>query len=164
MSVIHLHVPIIQKMIPRNKLTRQQVLKLIEDHPEVYDFIRDYAMMIDDDIYEIPRYIDTKAITDECALFNHSCEPNCDYDSANSEWALIARRDIDQGEELTIHYGCFETEGSLMAGVKCNCGATSCQGQLKFDFWRNKKWQRQFENVATAFIKRKICQLRENNN
>jgi hypothetical protein len=120
--------------------------------------------MIDDDLFEVPRYIDTKTITitDECVLFNHSCEPNCDYDSSDGKWALIARRDIDKGEELTYHYGCFETEDSLMTGMKCNCGAVSCQGELTFDYWRNKDWQRQFENVASAFIKRKIRQLDEN--
>lgn len=106
----------------------------MEDHPEAYDFIQDYAMMLDDDLFEIPRYINTESITDECALFNHSCEPNCDHDSSKSEWALIARRDINPGEELTYHYGCFETEDSLMAGINCNCGTVSCRGVLKFDF------------------------------
>ncbi len=30
----------------RNKFTRQQILKLMEDHPEAYDFIQDYPMII----------------------------------------------------------------------------------------------------------------------
>jgi SET domain-containing protein len=148
----------------RNKFTRQQVLKLMEDHPEACDYIRDYALMIDDDLFEVPRYLDTKSITDQCALFNHSCEPNCDYDSSNGKWALIARRDIDEGEELTYHYGCFEIEDSLIAGMKCNCGTASCQGQLNFDFWRNKDCQLRFENVSSAFIQRKIHQLNESDN
>ncbi|CAF3614723.1 unnamed protein product [Rotaria socialis] len=145
---------------PRFKFTREQLLQIMESYPEVSEFIRNYSLMIDDDVFEAPRHLLTQEITDECALFNHSCEPNCDFDGSNDSWTLKARRDIHVGEELTIHYGIFETERSLMAGVQCRCGATSCVGQLRFDFWRNCEWQRKFEHVASPFIQKKIRDLR----
>jgi SET domain-containing protein len=136
----------------RNKFTREQVLKLMKDHPEAYEYIRDYTLMTDDDLFEVPRYIDTKTITDECALFNHSCEPNCDFDSSSAEWTLIARRDIDKGEELTCHYGCFETEDSLPA-VKVNSNSTSGAikiGNVNLEMWRLLLSNAKFVNWTEA--------------
>ncbi|CAF3567133.1 unnamed protein product [Rotaria sordida] len=145
---------------PRFKFTRKQLLELMKMYPQASSYIENYSVMIDDDLFDVPRYILTQETTDECALFNHSCEPNCDFDGSNNGWALRARRDINVGEELTIHYGNFETEDSLMTGVQCMCGASTCVGQLRFDFWRNHEWQRKFEHVASPFIQKKIRELR----
>ena len=146
---------------PRYKFTRQETLELMKIYPEATDYIRNYTLMIDDNRFSVPRYVLTQGITDECTLFNHSCKPNCDFDGSNNGWALRARRNIDAEEELTIHYGCFETEESLTTGMQCNCGATTCVGQLQFDFWRNCEWQRQYGHVASPFIQKKISQLRK---
>ena len=50
-------------------------------------------------------YIDTKD-TDKIKYINHSCEPNCDVtDRDKSTLNLVAKRNINNGEELTIDYG-----------------------------------------------------------
>jgi len=49
---------------------------------------------------------------------NHSCDPNMAK-------GLVALRDIDAGEELTVDYTQFSTKDWEM---KCNCEAKSCTG------------------------------------
>ncbi|CAF1280453.1 unnamed protein product [Rotaria sp. Silwood1] len=145
---------------PRFKFTRKKLVGLMEMYPQASEYIRNYAVMIEDDFFALPYCTLTQELTDECALFNHSCEPNCDVEGPSNGWIITARRDIKVGEELTIHYGIFETENSLMAGTQCMCSADNCVGQLRFDFWRDHEWQRKFEHMASPYIQKKIRELR----
>jgi hypothetical protein len=64
---------------------------------------------------------------------NHCCEPNCEFDSfdetgPNGEHPplyLIALRDIQPGEELTIDYN-WPAENAIV----CGCQAASCRGWI----------------------------------
>jgi len=56
---------------------------------------------------------------------NHSCDPNV---RSNNSGGLIALRDIEPGEELTIDYAQFSTKDWSM---ECNCGSKNCKGVLK---------------------------------
>ncbi len=50
-------------------------------------------------------YIDT-AMTDKIKFINHNCSYNCDiFDRDEDSLFLIADRDIEPGEELTLDYG-----------------------------------------------------------
>lgn len=50
-------------------------------------------------------YVDVKH-TDDIKYINHNCDPNCYVDAdANGNLLLVAARDINPGEELTIDYG-----------------------------------------------------------
>lgn len=50
-------------------------------------------------------YIDT-ATTDKIKYINHRCEYNCDViESENNQLMLVATKNINAGEELTIDYG-----------------------------------------------------------
>ncbi|UJR25601.1 hypothetical protein I4U23_006945 [Adineta vaga] len=145
---------------PTNKMTKAAVLALIEGHPEAADYLRYYTYMLDDDLFDVPRHYKTQETTEDCLLFNHSCEPNCGFGGEEEE-LVIAIRDIEPGEELTYHYGLMDSENSLWTGLMCKCGATNCNGELKFDWWRDPKWQDKFEKYAGAHIKRKIKKLRQ---
>lgn len=56
---------------------------------------------------------------------NHSCDPNV---TSNNNGGLIALRNIEPGEEITIDYAQFSTKDWSM---KCNCGAKSCRGEVR---------------------------------
>jgi hypothetical protein len=73
----------------------------------------------------------------------------------------MAIRDIDIGEELTYHYGCLDSETTLSTDFICKCGAESCVGKLKYDFWRDPEWQKKYEQYSGDHIKQKIRKLRE---
>lgn len=53
---------------------------------------------------------------------NHSCEPNCFFDTARME--VVALRDIAAGEELGFFYP--SSEWHMAQPFDCLCGATAC--------------------------------------
>ena len=71
-------------------------------------------------MYMIPRTFAAQQNNDECVLFNHSCEPNCGFDTGDGN-TIVASRDIAVGEELTYDYHFLETEPSLIRGLECKC-------------------------------------------
>ena len=56
------------------------------------------------------------------AALNHSCDPNVILDTGNMQ--MVARRDIEKGEELSFFYPA--TEWEMDAPFICLCGAANC--------------------------------------
>ena len=56
------------------------------------------------------------------AALNHSCDPNVILDTTHMQ--MLARRDIEKGEELSFFYP--STEWEMDAPFICLCGATNC--------------------------------------
>ncbi len=56
------------------------------------------------------------------AALNHSCDPNVILDT--EKMLMIARRDIEKGEELSFFYP--STEWEMQAPFICLCGAANC--------------------------------------
>jgi len=56
---------------------------------------------------------------------NHSCDPNTEFVGLN----LVARRDIRNGEELTVDYATFYDRH--MTPFDCDCGSPACRGRVE---------------------------------
>jgi len=56
------------------------------------------------------------------SALNHSCDPNVILDTENL--LMVARRDIEKGEELSFFYP--STEWEMDAPFICLCGASNC--------------------------------------
>jgi hypothetical protein len=56
------------------------------------------------------------------AALNHSCDPNVILDT--ERMVMIARRDIEKGEELSFFYP--STEWEMQAPFICLCGSKNC--------------------------------------
>ena len=56
------------------------------------------------------------------AALNHSCDPNVILDTAKMQ--MVARRDIEKGEELSFFYP--STEWEMDAPFICLCGSANC--------------------------------------
>lgn len=56
---------------------------------------------------------------------NHSCDANCAMEGLN----MVAARDIQQNQELTLDYAYFLDK--TMEPFQCNCGAENCRGIIK---------------------------------
>src|SRR5271169_72373 len=56
---------------------------------------------------------------------NHSCDPNTWLDGLD----LVARRPIEEGEQLTVDYATFC--GPSMTPFRCSCGASECRGEIR---------------------------------
>jgi D-alanine-D-alanine ligase len=57
---------------------------------------------------------------------NHSCDPNTGFSGLD----IVAIRDIDIGEELTIDYTTFYDEH--MTSFNCQCGSPKCRGRIQY--------------------------------
>ena len=82
-------------------------------------------------------FLDAKLMGSDARYANHSCDPNCDLQKWNvlgeSRIALVSKRSIEIGEEITYNYQYFadEFEGSsLMQRQICKCGAKNCSGTI----------------------------------
>jgi hypothetical protein len=62
----------------------------------------------------------------DAIYINHSCEPNCEFDFEGEQAFVMASRDIDTGEELTLDYA-YDPSGPPEA---CVCGTDACRGTI----------------------------------
>jgi hypothetical protein len=86
---------------------------------------------------------------------NHSCEPNC---GVRGSVALVARRDIAPGEELTFDYGTTDTVGLEM---ECKCGAPTCRGVVTSDDWKDPAFRARNEEYLSLYIHELVSLLQE---
>jgi len=64
-------------------------------------------------------------------LVNHSCNPNCMHVfNEFGTFDLIARRDIDAGDQVTHDTSAYEYEVEHFS-QKCLCGSDNCRGEVK---------------------------------
>lgn len=61
---------------------------------------------------------------------NHSCDPNCVFAAPHS-LNIIAARDINKGDDLTMDYATF-CDGT-MKPFDCLCGSRLCRGRIQAD-------------------------------
>jgi hypothetical protein len=82
---------------------------------------------------------------DNDALINHSCDPNLWFDG----WALIARRDIKSGEELTFDYA---TGSTHPLSSECCCGSRICRGKVSGNEYKDDDFQKRFQGHFCPYM------------
>ena len=95
--------------------TKEETLEIFAKQPHLKEFIQKYAYMLEDDLFIWPREFQEQRTQCQCLFFNHSCSANLGHER-NDLNRKIAIKDIEVGEELTLHYTCFDTENSLDIG------------------------------------------------
>lgn len=68
--------------------------------------------------------IDGKTLKNRARYINHSCDPNCDIMITKRTIWIVAKRDIQEGEELSYNYGFTAKQ------YRCSCGAKNCRGYI----------------------------------
>lgn len=91
---------------------------------------------------------------------NHSCDSTTWMDD---EVTLVARQDIEAGEEATVDYALFTTQSNWMLDTRCRCGSPYCRRIITGDDWRRKDVQERYRNHFSPFINRRIERLVEDN-
>lgn len=84
---------------------------------------------------------------------NHSCDPNTYELFEDDSSYIVARRDIQAGEEITVDYNINISVGTSWP---CRCRSTRCRGEVVGDFFRLPlKWQREYRPyLASWFVER----------
>ena len=86
------------------------------------EWFDNYAYPVSDEYYDLWSHE-----PEEWKPINHSCEPNLWY-KGDGTLRIVARRDIKQGEELTLDYVMFLANTHLH--FDCNCGESSCRHKV----------------------------------
>lgn len=89
---------------------------------------------------------------------NHSCDSST---WMRDEATLVARRDIDAGEEATVDYALFTTQSNWMLDTRCRCGSPYCRRIITGDDWRREDVQERYQGHFSPFINRRIEKLRK---
>jgi uncharacterized protein len=84
---------------------------------------------------------------------NHSCDSSTWMED---EVTLVARRDIEPREEITVDYALFTTQSNWMLDNRCHCGSPHCRRIITGDDWRRKDVQERYRNHFSPFINRRI--------
>src|SRR5204863_3462713 len=59
-------------------------------------------------------------------FINHSCQPNLQSRIIRGHILYLSKRDIEEGEELTVDYN-FSKK---IEEVRCRCGSPACRGAI----------------------------------
>lgn len=113
------------------------------------------VQQIDDDVFEV--FTREEADSDPTYFMNHSCNPNV---WMQNEVTLIARRDIDTGEELTADYALWEAAENWVADWKCSCRSLLCRVVITGRDWKLPDLQGRYRGHFAPFVNRLIATSR----
>ena len=88
-------------------------------------------------------------------LLNHSCDPTLAW--APDADALVAFRDVELGEELTVDYATWSTDPGLL--VRCHCETYRCRQLVTGDDWRIPQVQQRYAGHLAAEVQRAVDAL-----
>jgi hypothetical protein len=111
----------------------------------LYSFIQ-----IDENLYLVEDLEVTQCLL---ASMNHSCDSST---WMADEVTLVARRDIEAGEEATVDYALFTTQSNWMLDRRCRCGSSHCRRIITGDDWMREDVQERYRNHFSPFINRRI--------
>jgi uncharacterized protein len=86
-------------------------------------------------------------------FINHSCDPNC---WMQDEVTLVARRDIQPGEELTADYAMWEADEAHVGPWACTCCSSLCRTRFTGTDWRLPELQERYKGRFSPFINARI--------
>jgi hypothetical protein len=86
---------------------------------------------------------------------NHHCDSNI---WMQDEVTLVARRNIDKGEELTIDYALWETDPSWQ--MLCYCGSPSCRRVVTGNDWKLPELRIRYQEHFSPYIVARIQNLK----
>ena len=81
---------------------------------------------------------------------NHCCDPNL---AIQGQIVLVAMRDIDASEELTIDWATTDDGDHRMT---CRCGSPRCRGTVTGKDWMKPELQERYRGWFCWFLQRKI--------
>jgi uncharacterized protein len=88
---------------------------------------------------------------------NHSCDPNV---WLANEITLVARRDINTGDELTFDLAMFWVPDEEEWGpLECHCGSTLCRQVFTSRDWRRVELHERYGNHFSPYILDRIAHL-----
>ena len=110
----------------------QEIESWDDDRRQAFDW---YGFRCGEDRYSLPEGLSRE--------MNHSCDPTTWWRGSTR---LVARRDIEAGEEITYDYTTCEIDdvGGNAFEMKCSCGSRNCRGTISSRDYLDPGWQLQY--------------------
>ena len=88
-------------------------------------------------------------------FLNHNCTPNSGF---KGQIFLVAMRDIEMNEEITIDYAMVlhRSSDGPRYKLECLCGDARCREIITDEDWKDKKLQEKYNGYFQYFIQEKI--------
>ncbi|NHJ33725.1 MAG: SET domain-containing protein, partial [Asgard group archaeon] len=124
-----------------------------KDEAEKEAAIGKITMQLDEDLFSVEFEYE-----DPSDCMNHSCDPNV---WMKDEVTLIARRDIQPDEELTLDYALIEAWEDFIPLWECACGSQLCRKKFTGKDWRIPELQARYSNHFIPILNKRIAKIRE---
>lgn len=111
--------------------------------------IQRHSLQVDEDLYQVPLSAPGPA-----DYVNHSCNPNAGF---RGQIALVALRDIKEGEEICIDYAMCD--GSPYDQFDCQCGEPNCRGRVTGEDWSRPELMARYKGYFSPYLQLRIDQL-----
>ena len=118
-----------------------------------YNFISTIGYQVDDDLVSSPI---TRGQLSSAEYLNHSCDANCGF---KGQMSVIAMRNLQKGEELTIDYALCVTSDLLLFQSPCLCGASTCRKLISAQDWKIPALQKRYHGYFQPYIQERINEL-----
>lgn len=102
----------------------------------------------DDDLFSVEDRGD-----DMGYFINHSCDSNAWMKDA---YALVAKRNIQVGEEVTADYALWEADPNYISKWKCQCGSMVCRKRITGNDWKLSEMQEKYKGHFSPLINKRI--------
>jgi hypothetical protein len=110
--------------------------------------LRDFPVQVWYDLFMGPMAVEELEPVD---YMNHCCDPTC---GVRGSVAVVARRPIAAGEELTFDYGTTDTDRWTL---DCRCGSERCRGRMTGEDWRAPEFQQRNAGYLSLYIQELIA-------
>ncbi len=88
-------------------------------------------------------------------VLNHSCDPTLAWTTdGEAVVALVAFREVQPGEELTVDYATGSTDAELL--VRCHCETYRCRQLVTGDDWRIPQVQLRYAGHLAPVVQRAV--------
>lgn len=90
-------------------------------------------------------------------FINHSCDSNTWMQDA---YTLIAKHDIQTGEEITADYSLWEADLNYVSKWKCQCGSPVCRKTVTGNDWELSEIQERYKGHFSPLINKRIEEIK----
>ena len=102
----------------------------------------------DDDLFSVEDRGD-----DMGYFINHACDSNTWMRDA---YTLVAKRDIQVGEEVTADYALWEADQNYISKWECYCGSLVCRKRITSNDWKLPEVQERHTGNFSPLINKRI--------
>jgi len=145
-----------QGLVAQALIRKGEVISKLEPNQTTYTLTELFAMRQDeqDRLMHFCYQCDENHIVCEDGderFMNHSCDPNTWWLDDDT---MIARRDIQAGEEVTYDYS--TTDIDVPFEMRCRCGSRSCRKVVTHLDYREPSWQARYGDHLPAHVRKAI--------